>query len=255
MRPHVYAITRRPHRHRRRRADCVGDDRDPQRVIESVGGGVAVPADAVVIDGAGMTVYPGPDRHGQHAPADTSSTCRSRTSVRTTDEARALEARRRSCRPQARAAEPSRSMRRSWRGSPAAASRRARDAAGRRHSGQSALVNVAAPPDEPQIGNSRRTAPRRSIVVKSPVALHVAFPDGRARRRRLSGVADGRDRVRAPGVPRRAALAASRSATQTIDRRWPGRHYDPALDAHAAGARRPLPVAFEATRRARSCAR
>ena len=43
-------------------------------------------------------------------------------------------------------------------------------------SGQSALVNVAAPPDEPQIGNI--VEPRRGlIVVKSPVALHVSFPE------------------------------------------------------------------------------
>jgi imidazolonepropionase-like amidohydrolase len=42
--------------------------------------------------------------------------------------------------------------------------------------GQSALVNVIAPPDEPQIGNV--TGSRRgTIVIKSPVALHVTFPD------------------------------------------------------------------------------
>ena len=43
-------------------------------------------------------------------------------------------------------------------------------------SGQSALVNVVAPPDEPQIGNIV-DARRGLIVVKSPVALHVSFPD------------------------------------------------------------------------------
>src|SRR5204862_7562128 len=41
--------------------------------------------------------------------------------------------------------------------------------------GQSALVNVAAPADEPQIGDV--VAPRRGLVVlKTPVALHVSFP-------------------------------------------------------------------------------
>ena len=43
-------------------------------------------------------------------------------------------------------------------------------------SGQSALVNVVAPPDDPQIGNIVE-ARRGLIVVKSPVALHVSFPD------------------------------------------------------------------------------
>src|SRR5439155_24930525 len=43
-------------------------------------------------------------------------------------------------------------------------------------SGQSALVNVAAPPEEPQIGNIAE--PRQGlIVVKTPVAFHVSFPD------------------------------------------------------------------------------
>src|SRR5262249_61674722 len=42
--------------------------------------------------------------------------------------------------------------------------------------GHSALVNVAAPPDEPQIGNI--VGERRGLVVlKTPVALHVSFPD------------------------------------------------------------------------------
>ena len=42
--------------------------------------------------------------------------------------------------------------------------------------GQSALVNVAAPPDAPQIGNIVDER-RGLVVVKSPVALHVSFPE------------------------------------------------------------------------------
>jgi hypothetical protein len=45
-------------------------------------------------------------------------------------------------------------------------------------SGQSALVNVVAPPDDPQIGNIVE-ARRGLIVVKSPVALHVSFRTAR----------------------------------------------------------------------------
>ena len=35
-------------------------------LIEDVGASVAVPADAVIVDGTGMTVYPGPDRHDEY---------------------------------------------------------------------------------------------------------------------------------------------------------------------------------------------
>src|SRR5256885_8848925 len=42
--------------------------------------------------------------------------------------------------------------------------------------GQSALVNVVAPPEEPQIGNVV-DARRASIAIKAPVALHVTFPN------------------------------------------------------------------------------
>jgi imidazolonepropionase-like amidohydrolase len=45
--------------------------------------------------------------------------------------------------------------------------------------GQSALVNVAPPPEDPQIGDL--AMPRRGTVVKTPVALHVAFSDGPSR--------------------------------------------------------------------------
>ncbi len=43
-------------------------------------------------------------------------------------------------------------------------------------SGQSALVNVAAPPDDPQIGASPNRGAAWSSS-KTPVALHVAFPE------------------------------------------------------------------------------
>src|SRR5206468_483269 len=42
--------------------------------------------------------------------------------------------------------------------------------------GQSALVNVAAPPDEPQIGNIVESR-RGLVVVKTPIAFHVSFPE------------------------------------------------------------------------------
>ncbi len=68
-------------------------------------------------------------------------------------------------------------------------------------SGQSALVNVVAPPDEPQIGNI--VEGRRGLVVVK-IAGRAARVVSRSAARageRLSRVADGRDRVRAAGVP------------------------------------------------------
>ncbi|MBI1873119.1 MAG: amidohydrolase family protein [Acidobacteria bacterium] len=57
-------------------------------------------------------------------------------------------------------------------------------------SGRSSLVNTAAPPDQPQIGSV--ADPRRGLlVVKTPVALHVAFtqrPQGNAYPNSLMGV-------------------------------------------------------------------
>ena len=71
--------------------------------------------------------------------------------------------------------------------------------------GQSALINTALPPDEPQIGavaDERKGA----LVVRTPVALHVTLLGAARRRQRVSQLADGRHRLRAPGVSRRAAL-------------------------------------------------
>ena len=62
--PHVYAITKA------RIVTAAGADISSgtvvirRNVIEAVGANVTPPADAYVIDGTGMTVYPGPHRHG-----------------------------------------------------------------------------------------------------------------------------------------------------------------------------------------------
>src|SRR5262249_17944791 len=105
-------------------------------------------------------------------------------------------------------------------------------------SGQSALVNVVAPPDEPQIGNI--VEPRRGLIVlKSPVALHVSFPD--------------RPRAAQNGYPeslmgviafvRQAFLDAQHYAEVSKTGRPED---DPALEAMQPAIERKLPVAFEA---------
>ena len=122
--------------------------------------------------------------------------------------------------------------------------------------GQSALVNVTAPLDEPQIGAV--ADPRRGLqVVRTPVALHVVARarSGRRPRRRLSGVAPRLDRVRPPELPRRAASAAREAALrEDEDRRRPAdlrpvARRDPAgARARAAGRVRGRPGARDPAR-------
>ena len=111
-------------------------------------------------------------------------------------------------------------------------------------SGQSALVNVVAPPDEPQIGNIVE-ARRGLVVVKSPVALHVSFPD--------------RPRVQANAYPESLMGVIAFVRQAFLD----AQHYgvdasgtdDPALEAMQPAVDRKMPVAFEANAGARDPAR
>lgn len=108
--------------------------------------------------------------------------------------------------------------------------------------GQSALVNVAAPPDDPQIstiGDYRRGL----VVVKSPVALHVSFTGG-------GGGGFPGSLLGYIAFVRQAFYDAQ---WQREARAYYGRHpaiprpvFEPALDAMAPALERTLPVAFEA---------
>ena len=113
--------------------------------------------------------------------------------------------------------------------------------------GQSALVNVTAPPDEPQIGGV--ADPRQGLqVVRAPVALHVALAltGGGRGVAAVSRVAPRRHRVRAPELPRRAASAARGAALREDKTGVTRPNYDPSLDAMQPALARRLPVAFEA---------
>jgi imidazolonepropionase-like amidohydrolase len=109
--------------------------------------------------------------------------------------------------------------------------------------GESALINVTAPPDEDDV--SRVAGYRRgAVVVASPVAQHVTFNG------RLGG----------PGYPQAllGGIAFVRQAFydakwQKDARAWADRHkdqprpgFDPALDALAPALDRKMPVSFEA---------
>jgi imidazolonepropionase-like amidohydrolase len=144
-------------------------------VIEAVGASVAVPSDAAVVDGSGLTVYPGLIDLGNTRAADQPAP-QPPQNIRTTAELERWK-RQQILKPQARAADAvkvddAELTRLASAGITSVLALPAGDVI----SGQSALVNVVAPPDEPQIGNIVEGR-RGLVVVKSPIALHVSFPD------------------------------------------------------------------------------
>lgn len=213
-------------------------------LIDAVGADVPVPAGAVVLDGAGMTVYPGlvdmGNSTGVEVPAQTPP-----QNMRTTEEAERFK-RRVLFRPDLDIASYVR----------ADAPELARLAnfgittvlstpTGGAVKGQSALINVAGPEDEPQIGSVGDY--RRGLqVVRTPVALHIEFATGGGRGggypASLLGVIsfvrqsflDAQHQLAAVQHYARSKSAAARPA------------YDPALTALQPALEGKLPVAFEA---------
>jgi imidazolonepropionase-like amidohydrolase len=207
-------------------------------VIEAVGAAIAVPPDATIVDGSGKTVYPGLIDLGNTSAAAQPAP-QPPQNMRTTSELERWK-RLQILKPQARAAD-------AVKVDDADLTRLAAAGitsvlalpAGEVISGQSALVNVVAPPDEPQIGNI--VEPRRGlIVVKTPVALHVSFPD--------------RPRAAANGYPeslmgviafvRQSFLDAQQYANGG-PKAQPGDADSPALEAMQPAIERRMPVAFE----------
>jgi imidazolonepropionase-like amidohydrolase len=147
-------------------------------VIEAVGANVSVPAEADVIDGKGLTVYPGLIDLGNTQVAD-QPIPQQPQGVRTTADLERWK-REQILKPQFRAVEAVKvddpmMTRLAAAGVTSALALPSGDVI----TGQSALINVAGVPDQPQIGNI--VEPRRGLVVlKTPVALHVSFP-GRPR--------------------------------------------------------------------------
>jgi imidazolonepropionase-like amidohydrolase len=145
-------------------------------LIDAVGANVQPPADARVIDGTGLTIYPGLIDMGNGAGLDAAPPAAPAT-FRTLEEAERFK-RGTILRPELEAAKAVR---------PDAPELARLAAAGITtvlstppaglFKGQSALVNVTAPEDEPQIGAV--ADPRRGLqIVRSPVALHVALAGG-----------------------------------------------------------------------------
>lgn len=213
-------------------------------LIDAVGANINPPADAVVIDGAGMTVYPGLIDMGNSAGTDIQvNLAQAQQGVRNTDDAERAK-RAIILRPQVLAAEHVRLD----------APELSRLAAGGVTSvlatppgvlfkGQSALVNVTTPEFEPIVGAVAE--PRAGIsVIRSPVALHVelarvggdGYPEAL-----LGGIAFVRqsfiDAQYQQLVEQRYAKSTAGAARPT---------FDPALAAMQPALAGRLPVAFEA---------
>lgn len=213
-------------------------------LIESVGAGVTAPADAVAIDGAGLTVYPGLIDMGNPAGTDiTINLAQAQQASRTTDEAERAK-RAVILRPQILAADHVRLD----------APELARLAAGGVTSvlatppgilfkGQSALVNVTTPEIEPIVGAV--VQPRAGLsVVRSPVALHVEMA-------RTGG--DGYPAALLGGIAFVRQSFIDAQYQQLVEQRYQKAPagltrppFDPALDAMQPALAGRLPVAFEA---------
>lgn len=211
-------------------------------VIDQVGAAVTVPPAAEIIDGAGLTVYPGLIDMGNATGLDVPALAQ--PELRTTEEAERFK-RSRIFRPDLLAANVLK----------ADATELARLATfgitsilatppGVVVKGQSALVNVAGPVDEPQIGAVGDY--RRGLqVVRTPVALHVEFPTT------VTGDAYPVSLMGAIALVRQSFLDARHQqlVAQRYDRLRTGGgrpNYDPALDALQPALAGRLPVAFKA---------
>lgn len=214
-----------------------------QGAIDAVGPSVSVPADAFVIDGKGMTVYPGLIDMGAAAGLDVQSEP-ALQNPRTTLELERWK-RQQILRPQLEAAGHLR---------PDAAELTHLTAVGITTilatpggevvRGQSALINVAAPPEAPQIGQIAGER-RGTVVIRAPVALHVTFtpnPRGNGYPESLMGVI---------GFVRQAFVDASHYALEQAHYEKTKRAadrpvYDAALEALQPALQRKVPVAFDA---------
>lgn len=212
--------------------------------IEAVGAGVSAPPDAVVIDGKGLTVYPGLIDMGAAAglelpaapkvenPATTEDVERVKMRTLLRSELRAADY----MNPQAQALA---------RMAAAGITAMLATPGGGAINGQSALVNTALPPDDPQIG-ALADERRGSLVLKTPVALHVSFPErpagGNAYPNSLMGViAFVRQQFLDAGHYQAAQEIAERTKHPLV-----APDYRASFEAMQPALSRRLPVAFRA---------
>ncbi|MCA1559083.1 MAG: amidohydrolase family protein [Acidobacteria bacterium] len=214
-------------------------------LIDAVGPSVQPPPDAIVIDGAGMTVYPGLIDMGNATGLDVQVNLTQPDTLRTSEEAERWK-RGVIFRPELEAADHVRpDVPELSRLTATGVTSVLATPPGVVVKGRSALLNVVGPVDEPQIGGVGDY--RRGLqVVRTPVALHVEFPGN----------------VRGDGYPaallgviafvRQSFLDAQHQqlAQQRYERAKTGASrppYDPALEALQPALAGRMPVAFEAS--------
>ena len=210
-------------------------------VIDAVGAGLTIPAGAQVIDGKGLTVYPGLIDLGNGGGLDVPLPAEPRA-PKTRLEVERWK-RQMILHPQVEAADYVKAdavelKRLAWAGitsilavPPGSVVR-----------GQSTLINVAAGDDEPQIGNIADE--RRGLyVLKTPVALHVEFAE------RAPGSAYPESLMGVIGFTRQAFSDAQYYQSQWTyyeKKKGPRPVYDAALEAMQPALAGKLPVAFQA---------
>ncbi len=215
-------------------------------LIDAVGADVAVPPDATVIDGANMTVYPGLIDMGNAAGLDAAPPAAPAT-FRTLEDAERWK-RNVILRPELEAARVVRpdAPELARLAASGVTTVLATPTAGL-FKGQSALVNVTAPLDEPQVGAV--ADPRRGLqVVRTPVALHVSLALGQGGGRGggypvslLGSIAFVRQSfldAQHQQLEKQRYEKMKAGVTRPI--------YDPSLDAIQPALARALPVAFQA---------
>lgn len=221
-------------------------------LIEAVGANAAIPNDAIIIDGTGLTVYPGLIDMGnaaviEGAPAADTGGGRGGgggqlPAIGATREDTERAKRERILRTDYMAAKNIRiEGAELTRLASAGITSVLATPAGNIFRGQSALVNVVAPPDDPQIGS---VADIRSTmtVVESPVALHVNFnPGGGPYPASLMGAISFVRQAFSDAQWQRQALAHYAKNPNTPRPVW-----DPALDSLLPAVDRKIPVAFDA---------
>jgi imidazolonepropionase-like amidohydrolase len=218
-------------------------------LIEAVGANAAIPNDAIVIDGAGLTVYPGLIDMGNASAIDAPAGAAAAGGRGGAPAAPGQS------REDTERAKRDRLLRADFM---AAANLRLEGAdltrlasagittvlatpAGNIFRGQSALVNVVAPPDDPQIG-SLADIRKTVTVVEAPVALHVNFqPGGGPYPASLMGAIAFVRQAFADAAWQRQALAQYQKNPAMPRPVW-----DPALDGLLPAIDKRMPVAFDA---------
>ncbi|MEX2663307.1 MAG: amidohydrolase family protein [Vicinamibacterales bacterium] len=208
-------------------------------LIDAVGASIQAPADAQVIEGKGLTVYPGLIDMSNGTGVDLQINRQPPADLRTTEETERWK-RNLIFTPAVRAADHLKETPELARLANTGVTSVLSTPPGVIVKGQSALVNVTAPVDEPPIGNvgDYRTGIQ---VVRTPVALHIEFANaGGGYPASLLGVISF---VRQSFLDAQRQQLVAQRAAKTAAIRPP---FDPALDALQPALEGTLPVVFEA---------